>query len=187
MAARLLDGGALGIIMPHIDSVAQAQRFVEMLRFPPLGIQSVYGGMPQFGFEALPVAEASKALNSGTLLIAMIESEAAVADASAIAAVPGIDVLFIGANDLRADLGIDSFVDPLFERAVEQTMRAGQHNNCWVGIGGLYDETMLSGYIAAGMRFVLTGSDISFALARAKDVVDKVRPINLTSQNGHLA
>ena len=72
-ATRLLDAGALGIICPQVDTVAQAQAFAAACRFPPLGQRSVAGAGPLQGYRATPLAEANKQGNDATLCIVMLE------------------------------------------------------------------------------------------------------------------
>src|SRR5947207_6780391 len=103
---RCLDNGALGVIVPHVDTVDRAKEIAHAFRYPPLGHRS-WGGPPAaFRYQAHGNAEAQVALNDAVLVVAMIESPQAVANADAIAAVPGIDGLLIGTSDLTAELGI---------------------------------------------------------------------------------
>ena len=67
MATRLLDNGALGLVMPHVDTTDEAKNVVQRLRFPPQGQRSVFGGMPHFDFDSTPVGTASEILNRETL------------------------------------------------------------------------------------------------------------------------
>jgi 4-hydroxy-2-oxoheptanedioate aldolase len=169
--------GALGMIMPHVDDAATAREIVRQLRFPPMGHRSVYGAMPHFGFGPRNIAETSEILNRETLIIAMIESSTAVANAQEIAAVPGIDLLFVGANDLCASMEIPgAFADVRFTGATDTVIAACRAEGKLCGIGGLYDFEVLRGYVAAGMRFVLAGSDISFFMEGARNAVRQIRP-----------
>src|SRR5262247_4389514 len=95
-ATRLLDMGALGIVCPSVSTRAQAEAFVRACRFPPLGERSVGGTGPLQGYRATPLGDVNKQGNAATLLIPMLESPEGIANAEAIAAVPGIDVLLIG-------------------------------------------------------------------------------------------
>src|ERR1044071_6379490 len=106
MATRFLDGGGLGIVMPHVDTPEQAREIAEALRYPPQGHRSVAGGLPHFGYERLGLAETCSAVNAATLVVVMLETPRAIENAAAIAAVPGIDSLLIGTNDLAMELGI---------------------------------------------------------------------------------
>ena len=106
-ASRLLDSGAQGIVVPHVDTVEEAQRVVAHCRYPPVGHRSVVGALPQFGYQPMSVGETTIVANAETLVIVMLETPLAIRNADAIAAVPGIDVVLIGTNDLCAELGIN--------------------------------------------------------------------------------
>ena len=105
LATRFLDGGGLGIVVPHVDTPEEAQEIAQALRYPPQGHRSVAGGLPHFGYAKIGFAETSPASmppRSSWLL----ETPTAIANADAIAAVPGIDSLLIGPHDLAMELGI---------------------------------------------------------------------------------
>ncbi len=93
LATRALDGGALGIVMPHVDTAEEAKAIVDHLKYPPLGHRSVAGGQAFLGFRPVPIAEATRTMNAQTLVVVMLETPQAIANADSIAAVPGIDVL----------------------------------------------------------------------------------------------
>lgn len=170
LGARCLDAGALGIVVPHIDSVEDARAMVHAFRFPPLGHRSIAGGYPQFGFAPAPAGDVITQLNEATLLVAMIETPRAVEHADQIAAVAGIDVLLMGTNDLCLEMGIPGQLD--HERvvaAIDTVVGACRKHGKWPGLGGVYGRELMKRYIARGMRFVLAGNDISLLLAAAQD------------------
>ena len=105
LIGRVLDGGALGIIAPQVESAADAARVVACCR-PPRGRRSYAGGQAALGYRDLPQAEAMAALDASVLTAVMIESRNALDAVEAIASVDGLDLLFIGAHDLAADLGL---------------------------------------------------------------------------------
>src|ERR1041384_8881070 len=108
---RSLDNGALGVVVPHVDTAERAKEVARAFRYPPLGHRS-WGGPPAaFGYRAPGNAEAQAALNKAILVVVMIESPQAVANAKEIAAVEGIDALLIGTSDLPADKGISRPLD----------------------------------------------------------------------------
>src|SRR6202043_2313397 len=74
MATRILDGGGLGIVMPHVDTPEEAKAIAAALRYPPLGHRSVAGGLPHFGYEKVALAEGCAAINAATLVIVMLET-----------------------------------------------------------------------------------------------------------------
>ncbi len=179
-ASRLLDAGAQGIVVPHVDSVEEAERAVAYCKYPPLGHRSVMGVLPQFGYRAMPVAESTPLANAQTMVIVMLETPEAIAKADAIAAVPGIDSLLIGTNDLCAEMGIPGqFTDARVEDAYRKVIAACRKHNIHPGMGGVYDPKLLEKYIAMGMRFVLSGGDMGFLMAGASERAKFLRGLKI--------
>jgi 4-hydroxy-2-oxoheptanedioate aldolase len=169
-STRVLDNGAQGVVLPHVDTVEQAQRIASFTRFPPLGHRSVGGAMPQLRFATLPVADTIRLCNEETLVVAMIETPLAVENCEAMAAVPGIDVLLIGTNDLCAELGVPGkFDDPRVVAAYSRVIAACRKHGKFPGMGGVYSPDLLQKYIAMGMQFILSGADLSFMMAAARE------------------
>lgn len=167
-ATRALDNGALGIVVPHVDTAAEAKRIATAFHYPPMGRRS-WGGPPAlFGFRPPANAEAQAAIDAEILTVVMIESPEAVANADSIAAVEGIDVLFIGTSDLTAEMGISGQIGHAkvidAYRAVGDACR--KHGKT-LGMGGVYDEENAARYVGMGARFILSGSDHSYLLAGA--------------------
>src|SRR5262249_59016295 len=119
------DRGASGFLGPSASSRAKDQAFARPCRFSPLGERSVAGPGPLQGYRATPLAEVNKDGNTATVLIAMLETPEGVANADAIAAIPGIDVLLIGSNDLCTAMGIPGDLkSPKLRAAYESTAKA---------------------------------------------------------------
>jgi 2-keto-3-deoxy-L-rhamnonate aldolase RhmA len=176
-AARLLDMGALGIICPNVSTKAQAEAFVEACRFPPQGTRSVAGPAPLQGYRATPLAEANAQGNAATVLIPMLETPEGIANAEAIASVPGIDILLIGSNDLCTALGIPGELKhPKIRAAYESTMKACAKHNKVLGVGGIRgDVAQVAELTALGARFVVAGSDLQYLMRAARDEVANLR------------
>jgi 2-keto-3-deoxy-L-rhamnonate aldolase RhmA len=165
---RVLDNGAQGIMVPRVESVAQAREIVMRLRYPPTGRRSWGGGYAQFG--AGPPAAAQIAAEADTIIIAMIESEAGIAAAPAIAGEPGIDALFIGTSDLTIELGIPGdYAHPRIEAAVTSIAEACRQHGKILGMGGVYQEKLMRKYLDRGVRLIAGGSDQSFMMAAAAE------------------
>jgi 2-keto-3-deoxy-L-rhamnonate aldolase RhmA len=167
-ATRALDNGALGIVVPHVDTAADAKRIADAFHYPPMGHRS-WGGPPAiYGFRAPSNAEAQAAINGEILTVVMLESPEAVGNADAIAAVPGVDVLFIGTSDLTAELGISGQMGhPKVVEAYQSVGEACRRHGKVLGMGGVYDEEHASRYVSMGARFLLTGSDHSYIMSGA--------------------
>ena len=165
LATRALDGGALGIVMPHVDTAEEAKVIVDRLKYPPLGHRSVAGPQAYLGFKPVPVGEATRTMNAETLVVVMLETPQAIANADAIAAVPGVDVLLIGTNDLAMEMGIPGeFNHAEIARAYERVIAACRRHNKAPGMGGVYTEELLAKYIGLGMRMILSGNDFSLIM-----------------------
>ena len=179
-ASRILDAGAQGIVVPHVDTVAVAERVVAYCKYPPVGHRSAMGSLPQFAYANVPVGEATSSANQETLVIVMLETPAAIASAEAIAAVPGVDSLLIGTNDLCVEMGIPGqFSDPKVEDAYRTVIAACRKHGKHPGMGGAYDPKLLEKYIGYGMRLVLSGGDLAFLMAGARERANFLRGFKL--------
>jgi 2-keto-3-deoxy-L-rhamnonate aldolase RhmA len=165
---RCLDNGAMGVVVPHVDTAEEAAAVVAAYRFPPVGHRS-WGGPPYaYGLGPVDPAAAQKELNQEILVVVMIETPQAVANAEAIAAVPGVDVLMFGTSDLTATMGIPGQIGHPDVRAAYVAVGAAcEKHGKVMGMGGVYDEKVTPDYIALGARFILSGNDHSFLMAGA--------------------
>jgi len=169
VASRALDGGAQGIVMPHIDTVEDAREAVHHLRFPPVGHRATLGGLPHYDYQHVKATQVAQEVNAATLIAVMIESPQGVENADAIAAVEGVDVLFIGVNDLAEGMGLSGQLDhPRVAEAVAEVAGGAAAHGKHAGIGGIGDTDLLRRYIAMDMRFILGGNDFAFMMAAAK-------------------
>jgi 2-keto-3-deoxy-L-rhamnonate aldolase RhmA len=176
MGSRCLDAGALGLVIPHVDTPEQARAMVDAFRFAPLGHRSIGGAYPQFGFASVPAKEVVSGLNDATLVVAMIETPRAVENAEQIAAVAGIDALLMGTNDLCLEMGIPGQLDhPQIVRAMDAVIAACRKHGKWPGLGGVYSRQLMKPCIERGMRLILAGNDISLLLTAAQEQAGFVR------------
>jgi len=179
-ASRLLDNGAQGIVAPHVDTVEEAKRIASACRYPPIGHRSIAGAQPQLGFRSVPVGEATKLVNAATLVVVMLETPKAIANADAIAQVEGVDVLLIGTNDLCAEIGIHgNFTDPRIEDAYRTVIAACRKHGKYPGMGGVYEPKLMEKYVGMGMRFILSGNDLSFLMAGARARAEILRAVKI--------
>jgi 4-hydroxy-2-oxoheptanedioate aldolase len=163
LATRLLDNGALGIVVPHVETAEEAAAIVNRLRYPPQGHRGVFSIMPQFDYK--PTADMTASLNTSNLIAVMLETANAIANAEAIAAVAGIDVLLIGTNDLCVDLGVPGELGHVkVVDAYARMIAACRKHAKWPGMGGVYDDKLMRHYIDMGARFILAGGDLGFLM-----------------------
>lgn len=158
---RVLDGGALGIIVPHVDTPEQARIVVDACRLPPVGRRTPYGLTPVTGYRPLAARDLAETLDREVVVAPMIESRTAVENAARIAATEGVDLLLAGAHDLSVDLGVPGRVaDGAVLSALGVVADAcAAHGRCF-GVAGIADPEILAGLVPRGLRFVSAGTDV---------------------------
>jgi len=180
-ALRMLDNGALGIVMPEVTTVEDARMAVAACKFPPVGNRGAFGSWAHLGYRAVPAVEARQAMNDATLLILMVESRAAIDNIEAIAAVPGVDVVHIGTNDLSTDLGHPGeLTHPEVLAAIERVVAACRKHGKVAGVGGLTGGDVvnsLTPVIKLGARFITAGSEWNLMLAAGQERVRALRAL----------
>jgi len=167
---RLLDGGAVGIIAPRIETAGQARDLVAACRFPPLGHRSAIATLPHVGYRKMPAAAFNEAMNRSTILKVLIESPLGIENISEIAAVTGVDFLGIGTNDLSAELGVaGEYQHPLVRSAHYEALEECQKAGKPLAIGGIADAVYSAELIKRGAApFLMTGIDTDILLVAAQ-------------------
>lgn len=178
-ATRALDGGALGIIFPHVNNAAEAKAIADGCRYPPVGHRAVMTGAPTFGYRAVPLGELAVEANAEILLAVMLETPEGVANADSIAAVPGIDLLLIGSNDLCTELGIPGQLrHPLLVAAYESAAKACSAHGKTLGVGGIRSDPELQRrLLKLGARFIIAGSDVSYLMNAARNDIQSLQDL----------
>ena len=170
---KMLDVGASGIIAPQVNTVAQAQQVVNYAKYPPQGERGVgiarahrYGDQ----FEAY-LAQA----NDSLLTVIQIEHKDAVANVRELAAVAGVDALFIGPYDLSTSMGIPGQVhDPAVQEAIAEVLAVCQEAGKIPGIFGIAPD-VVSRYVEMGFSLVGVGVDTLFLSQAASQALKGVR------------
>jgi len=133
--ARVLDMGALGVMCPMVESGEQARRMVASAKYPPQGRRGAAFGIAHDDYSGGNLVEKVESANRESLLIAQIETAAGVENVEAIAAVEGIDVLWIGQYDLSLSLGTPGqFTHPKMEDATARVLAACRKHDKAAGI-----------------------------------------------------
>lgn len=155
---RALDAGATGIMVPRVGTPAEAAEVARYLRYPPQGVRGVALGTRAAGFGRVALADISR-LNEDILGIVQIETREAVEHVDAIAAVDGVDILFIGPADLSLALGIPGQLDhPDFHSAVDRVMAAGDRHGKAIGTL-LPNAQAVEPAVRRGMTFIGIASE----------------------------
>ncbi len=167
---RVLDGGAVGIVVPHVETAADAARAVAAARYPPAGTRSLSGLMPQLGYRSLQAGEAMQRADALTFVVALVETREAIDQAEAIAAVPGLDAIQIGTNDLAVSMDVPGEVDhPQVQGAVRKVIEACRRQGKIAGLGGAYRDDALRLYAGLGVRLMLVGNDLSLLIGAMRE------------------
>ncbi|MEN9935021.1 MAG: hypothetical protein RLZZ387_1600 [Chloroflexota bacterium] len=134
-AARVMDAGALGVMVPNVVSAEQARAVVDSVKYAPIGRRGVIVGGAHGDFQPSDIRTFLDRSNENTTVICQIESREGLAQLDAIAAVPGVDVLWVGQADLTTSLGIPgAFGDPLFLDALRAVADAARRHGKAAGI-----------------------------------------------------
>lgn len=177
--ARVLDCGAEGVVVAHVETVGQARQIVERCRFHPAGKRSLPSPLVRLGFRVPPAAQMMAEIEKDTLVILMIESVAGVAAAEAIAAVPGVDVLMIGANDLAADMGHIGAVDhPDVLAAFASIAHAAHAHGKIFSTIGVAEQLLPSHATGLGAKLIVATNDINLLIDQGLATVSRVRAID---------
>ncbi|OLN87137.1 4-hydroxy-2-oxo-heptane-1,7-dioate aldolase 3 [Colletotrichum chlorophyti] len=166
---RILDGGALGVIVPHIRSVQDARDVVAAAKVQPIGTRSSTNELPHYQFCSIPAKISNPVTNEATLVIPMIETLEALELVDEIAALEGVDSLLIGTNDLTAEMGIPGdYENPRLTEAYERTIAACNKHGKWVGVGGLHSRLdLVEKFCKMGARWVMAATDGPLLIAGA--------------------
>jgi 4-hydroxy-2-oxoheptanedioate aldolase len=167
---RVLDCGAWGIVVPMVETRAEAEQAVGAARYPPLGYRSVGGSLHALSFGSEAATYYARA-NEEILVVLQMESARSVENAEELLSVPGIDAVFIGPNDLMASMGMTPAMesdDRRFVEAIEQIRVTAQKHGVAAGIH-VADHEAARRRIEEGFRFIGLASDLRFMLAAARD------------------
>jgi 4-hydroxy-2-oxoheptanedioate aldolase len=132
---RALESGAAGIMVPHCKSAAEAQQWVEWTKFPPLGKRGFDGAGADADYFLTPPLEHLRHGNEQTFLVLQIEDKEAVDCVDEIAAVPGVDLLFVGPGDLSISYGVPMETNhSLVQGAIDRVAAACAKHGKWWGM-----------------------------------------------------
>ena len=168
---RLLDSGFCNFLIPFVQTAEEAQRAVAATRYPPQGFRGV--SVSQRGNRFGTVAGYFEGVNDQICVMVQIESRKGVAAAAEIAAVEGVDGLFIGPSDLAAGLGhLGNASHPEVQEAMAQIFAAGKAAGKPIGILAPV-EADARRYMAMGATFVAVGSDLGVFRAGTQALRDR--------------
>jgi 4-hydroxy-2-oxoheptanedioate aldolase len=169
--ARMLEAGATGIMYPRCDSADEAREVVKWAKFAPLGKRGFDGSGPDVPYILTPMHQYIREANEQTFVLIQMEEPHAIAEADAIAAVPGVDMLMLGPADFSVITGIPGQFDhPTVAAALESIARAAKkHGKHWAATCGSLEQAKR--LVGMGASLIFHGCDIVFV----KQGLDAVR------------
>lgn len=168
---RVLDTGTWGVVVPMVNSRAEAEAVVKAARYRPIGERSIGGALHASNFATDAATYYAKA-NDEILVIVMAEHVDAVENISSILSVPGIDAVFVGPNDLHASMGLAPAFDsdhPQFNEALKKILAHAKARGIAAGIH-VADAAQAQRRIKEGWQFIAIVSEAAFMLNKAAEI-----------------
>jgi len=172
---RVLDGGAMGIVVPMVNTVDEARTAIAAAKFPPTGNRSIGGTIPAFNYEA-SAGEYYDHANDETIVILQTESPEGIANADEIYALPGVDAIFVGPNDLYWQMKAPDGTPPTaeeFEAALQAVLAAGKKAGTPVGLHATSAEEV-NRRVDEGWQFMAIKSELRMMVEQAEKDVNAV-------------
>jgi 2-keto-3-deoxy-L-rhamnonate aldolase RhmA len=172
--AQALDAGAMGLMLPRVETRAQAEAFVSYMKYPPVGVRGASGGRGHTDYEGAGAQELVQHMNEHTLAILQIERRAAIERIDDLLSVPGVDAAVIGPFDLTISLGEASPDAPAVAAAIQQVVEAARRHGVASGIH-TPDADEARRWRDRGMTLVAANSDLGFFKAGAQRTLAAMR------------
>jgi 4-hydroxy-2-oxoheptanedioate aldolase len=174
---RVLDAGAWGIVVPMVNSRAEAEQAVEAMKYPPMGVRSVGGSRHALSFDT-PASEYFAHANEQVLVVLQIEHIDGVNNVDEILSVPGVDACFIGPNDLAASMGLGIGVplesdEPSLVEAIMHVRDTAKKHGVAPGVHTSGPEGV-NQRIAEGFQFCAMASELKFMLGGLNDGIARL-------------
>jgi 4-hydroxy-2-oxoheptanedioate aldolase len=179
---QALDMGADGVLVPYINTAEEARQAVSCARYPTAGTRSVY--FPQRSMNRAGLLGYAGAANENTILALQVETASCIENIDAIAAVPGVDLLFLGQNDLCMSMGLyekykfpDMYTSPELGAATEKLKAAARKNNVILGLF-LFGTSRVGEFLEKGFPFISIGNDLHHILTQAGAYVKDMEEVS---------
>ena len=179
-----LDLGADGVLVPYINTAEEARQAVSCCKYPTAGTRSVY--FPQRSMNKAGLLGYAGASNENTIVALQVETADCIKNIDEIAAVPGVDLLFLGQNDLCMSMGLfekykfpDMYTSPELQAATDKLKAAAKKNNVILGLF-LFGTARVGEFLEKGFTFVSIGNDLHHALTQAGAYVKDVENVSQT-------
>lgn len=175
MVKRAMDAGAQSLLFPFVQSAEEAKRAVASTRYPPQGVRGVAGTHRGSRFGTIP--DYLKRANDEVCVIVQIETLPAFDRLEEIAAVPGVDSIFVGPGDLSASMGLMGDIgNPAVQDKLKSAAQVCKRLGKPTGIIGMTPE-MAGRFVDYGFSWVAVGSDLGYMVSRAQEYLARMRGV----------
>jgi 4-hydroxy-2-oxoheptanedioate aldolase len=179
---QALDMGADGILCPYVNTAEEARTYVSCCRYPTAGTRSVY--FPQRSMNARGLLGYAGDWNDQVIVAMQVETADCIKNIDEIAAVPGLDILFLGQNDLCMSMGLyekykfpDMYTSPELNDATEKLKAAAKKNNVILGVF-LFGTARVGEFLEKGFPFISVGNDLHHILTQSAAYVNDVEKVS---------
>src|SRR5437763_3558883 len=177
-----LDMGADGVLVPYINTAEEARQAVSCCRYPMAGTRSVY--FPQRSMNKAGLLGYAGAANDNVICALQVETADCIKNIDEIAAVKGVDMLFLGQNDLCMSMGLyekyvfpEMYTSPELGAATEKLKTAARRNNVILGLF-LFGTARVGEFLEKGFPFISLGNDLHHILTQAGSYVKDVETVS---------
>ena len=177
-----LDIGADGVLVPYINTAEEARQAVSCARYPTAGTRSVY--FPQRSMNKAGLLGYAGSANDNVIVALQVETASCIDNIDEIAAVPGVDILFLGQNDLCMSMGLyekyefpHMYTSPELGAATDKLRAAAQRNNVILGLF-LFGTSRVAEFLGKGFPFISIGNDLHHILTQAGAYVKDIEGIS---------
>ncbi len=174
LIARVLDAGAMGVMVPRVETREQVEQAVAALRYPPVGERGCSTSKGNSDYQGGPLWEFTRHANEHILAVMQIERKAAIEHIDELLSVPGVDVALIGPSDLTLSLGAPNPQDPAVQEAIQKVIEAGRRHGVATGIH-LRNVEQLKVWRERGMTMLTYSTDLDLILSGARAGVQALR------------
>src|SRR5579863_1519980 len=178
---QALDLGADGVLIPYINTAAEARQAVSCAKYPTTGTRSVY--FPQRSMNKAGLLGYAGSWNNNGIVALQVETADCIKNIAEIAAVPGVDILFLGQNDLCMSMGLyekyefpHMYTSPELAAATEKLVAQARKNNVILGLF-LFGTSRVGEFLDKGFTFISIGNDLHHVLTQAGAYVKDVEGI----------
>jgi 4-hydroxy-2-oxoheptanedioate aldolase len=178
---QALDMGSDGVLIPYINTADEARQAVSCARYPTAGTRSVY--FPQRSMNRAGLLGYAGGANENVILALQVETASCIKNIDEIAAVPGVDILFLGQNDLCMSMGLyekyefpHMYTSPELQAATDKLKTAANKNKVILGLF-LFGTSRVGEFLEKGFPFISIGNDLHHILTQATTYVKDVETI----------